>query len=261
MKLRTRVRFCLPILGVIAGGVCTVLWLSGCGTSTDPAYHAIPRHSTGEQQPVENETETPDEAVAPTVAETRPEVDIPDEPQRSTTDVEGPVAVADPPPDEPAYATGTTAEDAQPEYKVLIPDKKFQKERDGALRLTYDDLDLEKVLNMKKAVAAAPKLMPEWMKDLDGKKVRLRGYMLPTFEQDGLARFILCRDTGACCFGPNPTIYYLVEVTMKPGTTTSYIENRPFDVEGTFKIDLQAIPETGEVYKIYELRDAAIVKR
>jgi hypothetical protein len=249
---------------LVAGGVCTVLWLSGCGTSaTDPAYHAVPRHARAEEKPSDDPAEKPEEPVPPTVADTKPEAGNPDEPKRSTPAVVEPVAVADPPPDKPSTTanTGVAADDAQPDYKVLIPDKKFQKERDGALRLTYDDLDLEKILNMKKAVVEAPKLMPEWMKDLDGKKVRLRGYMLPTFEQDGIGRFILCRDTGACCFGPNPTIYYLVEVTMKPGTTTSYIENRPFDVEGTFKIDLQAIPETGEVYKIYELRDAAIVKR
>jgi len=241
-----------------------VLWLSGCGTSvTDPAYHSIPRHTAAADAGPDATADSTD------VGATKPEAtaanpgDAENGAPAETTDS---VASNDPPADKPATAEATVEPGASndappPEYKALVKEKKLQKEGDGALRLTYDDLDLEKILNMKKAVASAPKLMPEWMHDLDGKKVRLRGFMLPTFEQDGIGRFILCRDTGACCFGPNPTIYYLVEVTMKPGTTTGYIDNRPFDVEGTFKIDLQSIPETGEVYKLYELRDAAIIKR
>ncbi len=105
--------------------------------------------------------------------------------------------------------------------------------------------------------------MPEWLKKLNGQRIRLRGYMHPqsAFQEDGLKRFVLCRDTSACCFGPNPTIFYLVEVTMKSGTSTSYIDNKAFDVEGIFRIRPEVLEGTDEVDRFYYLEDAQVVKR
>ena len=76
-----------------------------------------------------------------------------------------------------------------------------------------------------------------------------------------MKRFVLCRDTGPCCFGPKPTIYYLVEVTLKSGTSTSYIENKAFDVEGVFHIKPEALEGTDEVERFYFLDDAQMIKK
>lgn len=144
--------------------------------------------------------------------------------------------------------------------RLLVPDKTFQKKGD-ALVVSYDDLDLIKVLNLKVPTPNVMELLPQWLKNLDGAKVRIRGFMYPAFQEEGLDRFVFCRDTGACCFGPNPVIYYLIDVRMLQGKTTNYIQNRPFDVTGTLRIKPGIIPETGLVYELYHLEDAVVSER
>ena len=147
---------------------------------------------------------------------------------------------------------------------VLVPKRDFKTEGpQKASRVTFDDIDIEKVLNTKKLSVDLPKQMPDWLKKLDGQKIRLRGFMHPqsAFQENGLKRFVLCRDTGPCCFGPKPTIYYLVEVTLKSGTSTSYIENKAFDVEGVFHIKPEALEGTDEVERFYFLDDAQMIKK
>jgi hypothetical protein len=168
-------------------------------------------------------------------------------------------------------AAATSKDVAAPEDKpplgkitVLVPKKEFKTEGPSkSLRVSFDDIDIEKVLNTKKLSLDLPKQMPEWLKKLNGQRIRLRGYMHPqsAFQEDGLKRFVLCRDTSACCFGPNPTIFYLVEVTMKSGTSTSYIDNKAFDVEGIFRIKPEVLEGTDEVDRFYYLEDAQVVKK
>lgn len=148
---------------------------------------------------------------------------------------------------------------------ILVPTKKFKKEGPKkALRLeSFDDIDLEKVLNTKTLTVDLPNQMPDWLKDLNGKRIRVRGYMHPAsaFTSEGIKRFTFCRDTSACCFGPDPTIYYLIQVTMKSGTSTEYVEREAFDVEGTFRIEPIVQERSGQIAEFYHLDDAQIVKR
>lgn len=145
--------------------------------------------------------------------------------------------------------------------KLLVKERKFSAEGpDGALRVSYDDLDLLKVLNMEPVTVKAPALMPDWLRDLDGQRIRIRGFMYPAFLEEGLTEFVLARDNEICCFGRNPKIYDLIEVQMRPGKTTNYIQGRPFDVVGRFHID--AIPsEDGQLYALYVIDDAIVLDK
>ncbi len=144
------------------------------------------------------------------------------------------------------------------QVKVLIKDREFKEEGpEGAIRVSYDDFDLLKVLNMDPVTANAAELMPKWLKDLDGKRVRVRGFMYPPFEETNLPFFVLARDNQICCFGRNPKIYDLVEVFMRKGVTTDYIQNRPFDVVGIFRINPAA--EGGQLYQLYQIEDAVVL--
>jgi hypothetical protein len=147
------------------------------------------------------------------------------------------------------------------QIELLVKDRKFQTEpKTGALRVSFDDLDLLKVLNMDPVVANADELMPDWLKSLDGKHIRLRGFMIPTFEAEGLERFVLARDSQLCCFGSNPRIYDLVQVDLKSGKTTNYIPpTRAFDVVGTFHIRMLA--DDGKPYGLYFIEDATLIDR
>lgn len=144
-------------------------------------------------------------------------------------------------------------------YRVLIPTRKFRMEGENSLRISYDDLDLLKVLGMDEVKPGADKYFPDWLKQLDGKRVVLRGFMYPPYSETGIKRFAFARDNQICCFGRNPKIYDLFLVTLKMGVTTNYIANRPFDVAGTFYID--PVDEDGELLQMYEIRDAVVIDK
>lgn len=142
--------------------------------------------------------------------------------------------------------------------KLLVPDRSFTVEGPkDALRVSYDDFDLLKVLNMEPVPANAVDHFPKWLADLDGKRVRVRGFMYPTFQETDIPGFVLARDNQICCFGRNPKIYDLVEVTLTDGETTDYIQGRPFDVVGTFHIAPEA--DDGELWQLYQIDDAVVV--
>ena len=146
------------------------------------------------------------------------------------------------------------------EVKLLVKDKKFKTEGpDKALRVSYDDFDLLKILNMEPVTPNAAELMPDWLKSLNGKRVRVRGFMYPPFQETGLRGFVLARDNQICCFGRNPKIYDLVEVTMRDGVTANYIQSRPFDVVGVFRIEAAA--EDGELFRLFQIADAVVIDK
>ena len=155
-------------------------------------------------------------------------------------------------------AGSTTSTDPR-EIKLLIPEKRFQPEgAQEALRISYDDIDLLKVLNMEPVPADAVDYFPQWLKDLNGKRVRLRGFMYPTFEATGLTGFALARDNSICCFGRDPLVYDILEVSLAEGETTNYIEAKAFDVEGVFQIDPAA--DDKELFQLYRIEDARVLK-
>ncbi|MDP1796313.1 MAG: hypothetical protein Q8K78_02475 [Planctomycetaceae bacterium] len=155
----------------------------------------------------------------------------------------------------------TPAAEPKPQgIQLLVPHREFKVEGpQNALRVSYDDLDLLKVLNMEPVPEDALKHFPSWLKALDGQRVRVRGFMYPTFQATGIDQFVLARDNQICCFGRNPKVYDLVSVQMRDGVTTDYIQNRPFDVVGIFRIDLLA--EGGKPMGLYWLEDSVVINK
>ena len=144
------------------------------------------------------------------------------------------------------------------EIKLLIPEKTFRKiPESDCLSVTYDDIDLLKILNMEPVPADAPDHFPEWLRQLDGKRIRLRGFMFPAFVPTGIKTFGFARDNGICCFVKQPKVYDMIEVRMAEGKTTDYIDGRPFDVEGTFRIDPYV--DDAELLELYRIEDATVL--
>lgn len=153
---------------------------------------------------------------------------------------------------------GVTASEPR-EIRLLVPEKRFRPEGDQqALRVSYDDIDLLKVLNMEPVPVDADQHFPDWLTQLDGQRIRIRGFMYPTFEATGLTAFTLARDNGICCFVREPKIYDIIAIKLAKGQTSDYIDNKPFDVEGTFRIVPEADEE--ELYQLYSIEDATVVK-
>ncbi|MBB01337.1 MAG: hypothetical protein CMJ47_01700 [Planctomyces sp.] len=143
------------------------------------------------------------------------------------------------------------------EPELLIPNKEFRSEgAENALRVTFDDIDLLKVLNMEPVPEDAVKQFPDWLAQLEGKRVRIRGFMFPTLSQTGITYFQHVRDNEICCFGRTPKVYDRISTVLREGETTNYIQGRPFDVVGTFRID--PVYEDGEWLQLYLLEDAIV---
>jgi hypothetical protein len=143
--------------------------------------------------------------------------------------------------------------------QLLIPDQKFTTEGpETALRVSYDQIDLLKILNMEPVPTNAEDYFPDWLKQLDGKRVRIRGFMYPSPRNDGIEYFLLARDNGICCFGRQAKIYDLFGIRMRKGMSTEYIPNRPFDVVGVFHIESDV--NDGILEAVYHMDDAIIIK-
>jgi hypothetical protein len=122
-----------------------------------------------------------------------------------------------------------------------------QTKGDGKTRdLTFDDLKFE----MTKGDPFERSLLTEKIEELDGATIRIRGYMLPGFQQRGITQFVLVRDNMECCFGPGAALYDCIMVELK-GTSTSFA-TRPITVEGKFTVSEFKDPD-GNHLAIYHL--------
>ena len=113
--------------------------------------------------------------------------------------------------------------------------------------ITFEDLDFD-------IEADAPfdrDLLTEEIEALHGTKVRLRGFMLPAYSEEGIDEFVLVKDNQICCFGPGARICHNAMVAMVPGRFASYT-TRVVIVEGEFRIEEWTGPD-GVVYSCFRI--------
>jgi len=113
--------------------------------------------------------------------------------------------------------------------------------------ITFDDLKLE----MQKGDPFTRDRLTPRVTELERQRVRIRGYILPSFQQSGLTQFVLVRDNQECCFGPGAALHDCVVVRMQPGRTADF-SIRPVAVEGRFRVDELRGPD-GRHLAIYAL--------
>ncbi|WP_182868742.1 DUF3299 domain-containing protein [Rhodopirellula sp. JC639] len=103
--------------------------------------------------------------------------------------------------------------------------------------INFDDLKFD----IEKDGAFDESMWTKRLKMINGKNVKLRGYILPssTYQNEGFKQFVLVRDNQECCFGPGAALYDCVFVVMVDGNTADFT-TRPVTVEGKFVLD----PET-----------------
>lgn len=121
-----------------------------------------------------------------------------------------------------------------------------------AEKITFDDLNL----GMPADVVFREFMLTDRVKELDGKRVRLAGYIhAGQSAQRGFGRFVLLKNT-QCKFGPGGQADHLTDVVLREGLTIQYT---PSDVrvEGTFRIEPFQGTD-GNSWSIYRLEDAQI---
>lgn len=147
---------------------------------------------------------------------------------------------------EPDSGTSTSSRNTPPPEALSATDEAPPSE-ERIRDISFDDLKFE----INKGDPFKRALLNEKIEALDGKRVRIRGYILPSFQQTGLTQFVLVRDNLSCCFGPGAAIYDCVIVEMKPGGSTDY-SLYPVAVEGKFTVSELLDPD-GKTVAIYHL--------
>jgi len=142
----------------------------------------------------------------------------------------------------------------------LIPEKTFKVEGpEGAIRVSFDDIDMLKVLNADTVPLDVEQHLPSWLSGLNGKTVRIRGWMFPPNQETDLPAFLFVRDNQICCFGRKPMVYDKFGVRLREGMTTHYIQGRPFDVVGQMAVKSRVID--GELFWLYLINDAVVIDK
>ena len=146
-----------------------------------------------------------------------------------------------------AFATGCGQPAAGPKRTAARPTAAVRPADAPIREITFDDIKLE----MQKGEPFEPGRLTPRVRELERQRVRIRGYILPSFQQSGLTQFVLVRDNQECCFGPGAALHDCVVVRMQPGRTAEF-SIRPVAVEGRFRIDELRGPD-GRHLAIYAL--------
>ncbi|MBC8870671.1 MAG: DUF3299 domain-containing protein [Planctomycetes bacterium] len=97
--------------------------------------------------------------------------------------------------------------------------------------VTFDDLELK----MEKDSVFDRSLLTDRVKELMGRKVRIRGFIYPSImQQSGITEFPLVKNT-QCKFGPGGIAHHLIVVKMQEGASAEFTV-RPIAVEGLLSL-------------------------
>ena len=196
--------------------VLGALLSAGCDQSSTTTTTTLPNDNPVATLPASNKTTSP----ASTEADTA---------EVETAEPKSPESPASPPP------AGAAAEQSPAAPATKIVDK------------TFDDIKFE----IAPGDPFERAMLTEPIEALDGQRIRIRGYMYPTMQRDGITKFVLVRDNLECCFGPGAALYDCIFVEMEPGKTTSF-SARPIAVEGKFTIN-EVLGLDGTHLAIYHL--------
>jgi hypothetical protein len=87
--------------------------------------------------------------------------------------------------------------------------------------------------------------------NLADKPIYLKGYMYPFRETRGLKTFVLCKDSGQCCFGGQPKPTDMILINMLNGVTVNYHDKQLVGVAGTLKV--QPTQDASGLVPVYQL--------
>jgi hypothetical protein len=107
---------------------------------------------------------------------------------------------------------------------------------DGYQRISFVDLQ---PLREHPDLPVSPKAM-----ELSGKKIFIKGYVYPDGQQSNIKRFVLVPDMGTCCFGGQPKLTDMIEVTLTDPDRIKYSFQKR-KLAGELLVDTQLKPVSG----------------
>ena len=116
---------------------------------------------------------------------------------------------------------------------------------DGYTRVDFESL---------KSKLGEPDVPPSDVLALDGKQVFIKGYIHPTSMDTMLAkRFVLVPDLGTCCFGGQPPLTHMIEVSLT-GDQHAQKSYRRQRLAGTLHVNPYMKPVDGLTGVFYQLQ-------
>jgi hypothetical protein len=101
------------------------------------------------------------------------------------------------------------------------------------------------------SVSQAEKQIPAAIKQLDGKTVRIRGFMMPIKELQGkTTEFLITRNPPSCCYSGATEINEFVTVKV-PGKGFETMMDDPVSIQGTLHVG--AVLDSGFIVGLYEM--------
>jgi hypothetical protein len=101
------------------------------------------------------------------------------------------------------------------------------------------------------SVSQAEKQIPAAIKNLDGKTVRIRGFMMPVKELQGkTTEFLITRSQPSCCFSGATEITEFVTVKV-PGKGFDTLMDDPITIQG--RLHVGAVTDSGYIVGLYQL--------
>ena len=88
--------------------------------------------------------------------------------------------------------------------------------------------------------------------ELNGKRVFIKGYMYPDGQSARIKTFVLVPDLGTCCFGGEPKLTHMIEVTLDGPSGIDY-SMRKRKLAGTLKVDKSLKQVNGLTGVYYQL--------
>jgi hypothetical protein len=118
--------------------------------------------------------------------------------------------------------------------------------------ISFDDL----VFEMEKGGKFERSMLTDKINQMDGSKIRIRGFIRPAFKETGISKFVFVRDNQECCFGPGAALYDCILVELAGDKTTDYTV-RPITVLGTLFLKEFKGPD-GNIWAVYRMKNAAV---
>ena len=123
---------------------------------------------------------------------------------------------------------------------------------DKTLDLTFDNLKFD----IEKDQPYDESMLTDEIREMEGKRIKIHGFIRPSFKQKGIKSFVFVRDNKECCFGPGAALYDCLIVKMKKGKSATFTV-RPIAVEGEFSIKPYEGPD-GNTWAIFQLTDSVV---
>jgi len=149
-------------------------------------------------------------------------------------------------------AVKKVGEQEKEEPPVESPPTPIDWSLEGTLELNFDHLKF----NIKPDEPFEVSQLTDDLIKLRGRKIRIRGFIRPSFRERDIKKFVFVRDNQECCFGPGAALFDCMIVNMGEDHSANF-STRSITVEGTFDLKPFRGPDK-KIWAVFQLKDSMV---